>query len=305
MSTPSPLLSDDPQELLDLVEISALTDPDRVGSTSQLKSELMVTGSEDALTDEEAEPTVSEYFEGVLDSVLTEAEDRIVACGEGNYPFTLSGKALSSKDSSFTRIYTFLLCLSVYGKNAVPGQDAAKLFEDVCAHAVAAYLGCPESPSEKHVFGFPRRIGPADFVTAVRDLCEDKLREGEPDGKVPDIHTMKDAGLDIVAWLPFPDKRSSKLIAFGQCATGKHWRRKINELQPVSWYQTWLTKHPKFIPIKIFFVPHAVTVADWEKLGYHTGIVFDRFRIAHFAENAVPAELREELERWAIAACNN
>jgi hypothetical protein len=302
MRKPSPLLSDNPHELLDHVEVSALTDPDKVSSTSQLKSELMVTGSEDALTDEEGEVTLEEYFEGVLDSVLTEAEDRIVACGEENYPFTLKGKSLSSKDSSFTCVYTFLLCLSFYGKDAAPGQNGAKLFEDVCAYAVAAYLGCHKTPSEKHVFGFPRRIGPADFVAAVQDLCLKKLGEGEPDSKVPDIESMKDAGLDIVAWLPFPDKRSSKLIAFGQCATGRYWREKVNELQPFSWCQTWLTKHPKVTPVKIFFVPHAVTVSDWERLGYHTGIVFDRFRIAYFAENAVPESLRDELQGWSTAA---
>lgn len=305
MSNPSPLLSDDPHDLLDHVEISALTDPDKLSSTSQLKGELMVTGSEDALTDDEGELSIEEYFEGVMDAILIEAEDRIVACGEENYPFILKGKAISSKESSFNRLYTFLLCLSRFGKDAVPGQNGAKLFEDVCAYAVAAYLGCLATPSEKHVFGFPRRIGPPDFVAAVRDLCEQKLSEGEPDNKVPDIDSMKDAGLDIVAWLPFPDRRSSKLIAFGQCATGRYWRGKVNELQPFSWYQTWLTKHPKVIPVKVFFVPHAVTVTDWEKLGYHTGIFFDRFRITHFAENAIPETLRAELERWSKSACRN
>lgn len=296
-------MSDDPQALLDHVEISALTDPDRVSSTSQLKTELMVTGSEDALSDEESEATIEEYFEGVLDAVLTEAEQRIKACGEDNYPFTLEGKALSSRDSAFASIYTFLLCLSAWGKDAVPGENGAKLFEDICAHAVSNYLGCLNRPSENYVFGFPRRIGPPGFVAAVDDLCHQRILEGEPDSKVPDIITMKDAGLDIVAWLPFPDGRSSKLIVFGQCATGNGWRGKVNELQPFSWCQTWLTKHPKVIPVKTFFVPHSVSVADWEKLGYHTGIVFDRFRIAHYAEPIVPKLLRDEVEAWSTAAC--
>lgn len=116
-------------------------------------------------------------------------------------------------------------------------------------------------------------------------------------------HMMKDAGLDIVAWLPFPDGRSSKLILCGQCATGRYWRAKVNELLPIHWLQTWLANHPKVIPVKAFFVPHAVSVVDWEKLGYHSGIFFDRFRIAHFAEKAIPKPFRDELEKWAIAAC--
>ena len=305
MKTSSPLLSNDSRELLDHIEISALTDPDQVSSISQLKSELMVSGSEDALTDEITEGTPEEYIEGLLDSLLTEAEDRITACGEKNYPFSLRGKALSSKESSFSRIYTFLLCLSLYGKDAVTGQNAAKLFEDVCADAVAAYLGCYDSPAEKYVFGFPRRVEPKDFPSALRDLCEKRLLEGEPDVLVPDVGQMKDAGLDVVAWVPFPDRRSSKLIAFGQCATGTGWRGKVHELQPSQWLQTWLRKHPKVVPIKVFFVPHAVNPSDWERLGYHSGIFFDRFRITCFAESVVSQSLRDDLERWSTVAAEN
>ncbi|HEX3142475.1 MAG TPA: hypothetical protein VHQ64_00760, partial [Pyrinomonadaceae bacterium] len=120
----------------------------------------MVAGSDDALTDEGEEMTVDELLEGVLDAVLTNAEDRIKACGEDAYPFELRGKALNSKNSAFASIYAFLLCLSRYGKDAVPGENGAKLFEDVCAYAAANYLGCLEAPAEKYVFGFPRRIGP-------------------------------------------------------------------------------------------------------------------------------------------------
>lgn len=265
----------------------------------------MVTGSEDALTDEEEEMSVEELVEGVLDAVLTNAEDRIKACGDDAYPFLLAGKSLSSKDSAFASIYAFLLCLSYHGKDAVSGENGAKLFEGVCAYAVGNYLGCLNTPAENYVFGFPRRIGPADFVGAVDDLCHRKMCEGTPDNQVPDLHTMKDAGLDIVAWLPFPDGRSSKLILFGQCATGKRWRGKVNELLPNAWCQTWLTKDPKVTPVKAFFVPHAVSMVDWEKLGYHSGIFFDRFRIAHFAEKAIPKPFRDELENWAIAACEN
>lgn len=265
----------------------------------------MVAGSEDALSDEEEEIIIDEFVEGVLDAVFTQAEDRIRSCGDDAYPFTLEGKALSAKGSAFATIYTFLLCLSYHGKDAVPGENGAKLFEDVCAYAAANYLGCLKVPAENYVFGFPRRIGPADFVGAVDELCHRKLCEGEPDNDVPDLHTMKDAGLDVVAWLPFPDRRSSKLILFGQCATGKRWRGKVNELQPLSWCLRWLTKNPKVTPLKAFFVPHAVSDVDWEKLGYHSGIFFDRLRIAYFAEKAIPKLFRDELESWAVAACKN
>jgi hypothetical protein len=103
---------------------------------------------------------------------------------------------------------------------------------------------------------------------------------------MPTAPAMKDAGLDIVAWKPFPDHRCSKLIAFGQCATGQNWREKQDELQPPDWCRKWLRKTPQILPAKMFFVPHTIGDAEWTALGYSAGIVFDRLRVAHFAEKS-------------------
>lgn len=296
-----PLMSEDPHDLLDHVELRALTDPDRNSSASELTSELKVTGSSDAIEGDSME-TVSEHREGILDAVFTEAEYRVNAVGESSYPFTIERKALMSKDASFSTVYTFLLFLSIFGKDAVPGTNAAKLFEEVCAIASARYFGCQDALADTHVFGFPRRYGPKDFVTALDDLCSNKLLEGEPKTKFPNIKSMKDASLDIVSWLPFPDQRSAKLVAFGQCATGQDWREKRTELQPNDWVRMWLTDGPQVIPVKMFFVPHAITVTEWAQLGFLAGIIFDRFRIAHFAEQSIPTLLRSELQKWSRAA---
>jgi hypothetical protein len=301
MANRSPIMSDKPHELLDHVEFSALTDPDKNSSKSQLASELIVTGSVDAVEDETDDKADS--LEGITDAVFTEAEDRIKACGgEGNYPFELQRKALLSKDESLSSVYTFLLFLSRFGEKAVEGVNGAKLFEDVCSHAIAAYLGCADALADNYVFGFPRRVVPKNFVAALDDLCRVKILEGIPDNKFPDINTMKDAGLDIVAWLSFPDRRSSKLIAFGQCATGDNWWSKRYELQPSDWVRTWLTKTPQVIPVKTFFVPHAVTVSEWAQLGYQAGIIFDRFRITYLVEPSISDALRVNLQDWNRAA---
>ena len=237
-------MSDKPHDILDHVEFCALTDPDRNSSKSQLASELITTGSTDAVDEDENENSV-DPLEGILDSVFTEAEYRIQACGEPNYPFTLQRKALLSNDESLSSVYTFLLSLSLFGEKAVTGENGAKLFEDVCSDAIAAYLGCGDALAERYVFGFPRRIGPKDFVGALEDLCHVKIREGEPDNEFPDINMMKDAGLDIVAWLPFPDNRSAKVIAFGQCATGDNWWGKRYELRQEIGSGSGLQKRPK------------------------------------------------------------
>ena len=114
---------------------------------------------------------------------------------------------------------------------------------------------------------------------------------------------MKDASLDIVSWLPFPDKQSGKLIAFGQCATGKHWWGKRTELNPYDWIRAWLKKTPQVVPVKMFFVPHAISRTEWALLGYVAGIIFDRFRISYLAERSVPESLRANLRDWNKAAC--
>lgn len=303
MNRRSPLVSDDANELLDHLEICALTDADANASASQLKTDVEITGSNDAVDpEEEKAPSLSAHLEGKIDAAFTEAEIRIRACGVSNYPFELQRRILVPRGKPFSSVYTFLLGLSAFGEDAVPGKNGAKLFEEVCAHASRIYFGCENNPADAHVFGFPRRIGPKDFPTAVADLCSRHLREGTADKKVPNAQTKKDAGLDIVIWRGFPDARSSKFIAFGQCATGKNWWGKRHELQPFEWCRTWLTKTPHVTPAKMFFVPHAVNDHLWCELGYIAGIVFDRFRIAHHAEQSLPAPLRRELRGWNKAA---
>ena len=296
-----PLFTDSPSDLLDHMEFCALTDPDGNASASQLRSDLAITGSLDAMAEDEVDDRIiAENIEGILDAALTEAELRIAACGPNGYPFSLERTTLLRSASSMESVYAFLLLLSRLGKDAVEDTNGAKLFEDVCAHAVAVYLG--GVPAQSHVFGFPRRIGPGDFVSALVDLCKKKICEGEADDKFPDANSMKDAGLDIVVWRPLPDKRSSKLIVFGQCATGENWWGKRYELQPLDWCRTWLLKTPHVIPTKAFFVPHSVTDAEWAQLGYAAGIIFDRFRLAHLAEAGLPVVLREQIAAWSRAA---
>jgi hypothetical protein len=300
MKRHSPLLSDEPSELLDHLEICALSDADKNASASELRTDLGISGSIDAM-DRENDDNIaeSERMEGVLDAVLTEAEGRILGCDEQNYPYTLSGRVLLSRDAEFAQVYTFLLLLSVYGEGAVPTINGAKIFEDVCAHAAQAYFGNPGELTHSFVFGFPRRVGPKDFSGAVEELCLQKIREGSPHTNFPGISSYKDAGLDIVTWKPFPDGRSSKLIAFGQCATGGNWREKRHELQPADWCRTWFFKTPQVNPIKMFFIPHTVSDRDWAALGYQAGIIFDRMRITHYAEKGLPDSLRHEMRQWS------
>ena len=155
--------------------------------------------------------------------------------------------------------------------------------------------------ADAFVFGFPRRLSPKDFPGALKKLCS-HLREGKPDRKMPNASSMKDAGLDLVIRKPFPDRRASQLIAFGQCATGRNWWEKRHELQPGDWCREWMLKTPQVMPSKMFFVPHAVASRDWAHLGYQAGIIFDRFRITYCCEGEIRDGLREKLRLWSETA---
>lgn len=300
MQRPSPLLSDEPQTLLDHLEVSALSDADRNGSAAQLRGALGLAGSTDAIdSDEDEDLTTVERIEGIIDAVFTEAETRVIGCGTDRYPFSLHRKVLVNQDSTSSSVYTFLILLSAFGEDAAPGMNGAKAFEDVCAHATKVYFGCEDEPAQSFVFGFPRRIGAKDFPGALGELCRTHLREGVPHAEMPRAASMKDAGLDIVAWKPFPDRRTSKLIAFGQCATGKNWWEKRYELQPLDWCSTWFWKQPQVRPTKMFFVPHTISDDDWAILGHQAGIIFDRIRIAHLAEQGLPQATRVEIQKWS------
>jgi hypothetical protein len=295
-----PLLSDDPADLLDHLELRALRDADGNASAAELLTELSMGGSSDARDEEAATETLSEEMAAIADAVFTQAEDRRIHCGKNAYPFGIDGNVLLKEDSDFSRVYTFLLLLSAHGKDAVPDSDGARLFEDVSAVAAASYLGSSDISKDPLIFGFPRRLEVKDFPGAVANLCA-YIGEGKPDSKMPNINKMKDAGLDVVFSKPFPDKKSSQLVAFGQCATGENWWDKTYELQPGDWCREWMLKTPQVNPLKMFFIPHSVSANDWVHLGYQAGVVFDRFRIAYTCENTVTGELRKRLTAWSNA----
>src|SRR4051794_4800915 len=112
MSRSSPLLSDDPDHLLDHLELRAMFDPDGNASAAELAGELALGGSDDASDDESDVISASEEVEGIVDAVFTAAENRINHCGEELYPFSLDGNVLVSLDSSRAGVYSFLLLLS-------------------------------------------------------------------------------------------------------------------------------------------------------------------------------------------------
>jgi hypothetical protein len=297
-----PSATADPVAHADWLELKAIGARDRNSSVADLTSELRRTGSAEELEDEgqaeESNDRGGETIEPVAESAFQEIEDRNIAC-DGAYPFELGPSHLQLRPYSQGSAYLFLLLLSRFGIGVAPaGLNAAQLFEEVSAVALADYLGGEENEVETLQFGFPRRLAPSGFKAAVENLCE-RIGEGEGPRDRPKRSDQKDASLDLLAWRPFADGRRSMVMTWGQCATGGDWHDKLTEMHPDPWCALWLRERPAVLPLRAFFVPRRVELDRWDVAAYKGGILFDRCRIAALAEPLLPLELRRKCRAFS------
>lgn len=233
-------------------------------------------------------------FETILHDWIESLSHRIHACGSNDgYPFKITQDGLFfHKDSS--PAYQFQLLVTLGKKNTCTDADSAhKLFEKLSAAAAGQYLG---DSNTSVVFGFPRSDLPRAFRDAVNQLAE-LLQEGMECRARPDIQKAKDDKLDVVAWKEFPDRRASKLILFGQCAIGRHWNQKINELHPGKWCKKNFVGPLAVDPIPAFFVPRTLSEGDATNAGTDQ-ILFDRCRISALCSELLNDQLEKHLWDW-------
>ena len=289
------------------MELSALVAPDRDSSPQDLIAAIRRAGSSDAIPHDYVERPFDDAVEREADDLERVAEaalEQLAARQEylgDEYPFSFGG-ALEAEVRAVESAYAFLAVLSTSGwRNVDAPENATSLFEGVSACALVRYLGGP-SMVRHYDFGFPRRNGPAAFYDAVEDLCQEM---GEGIGcrvSRSEAAQIKDAKLDLVAWVPFGDDRPNQLSVFGQCATGANWRSKINELQPTDFCKTWLTEQPAITPSLGFFVPRQISERHWSEVANgERRIVFDRLRIVHLLDE-MDEDLARRCAEWTEAA---
>jgi hypothetical protein len=272
----------------DWLELRALQAADRNSSLEDLIAVLRASGTAEALAQGESGPQVSdrgsEIVQATAEGAFSELDDRVTSCGAGcAYPFVLGDQSLEVREDGERSVYTFLLLLSLAGyKAGPPGVKPTELFEEISGHAAQRYLG-GDGVTGAYQFGFPRRTKPKGFRRALDDLCG-QLGEGTGSRSSPTSTRQKDGKLDIALWRPFPDGREGKLMAFGQCATGKHWADKKFELQPQPFCSKWMLAQPTVLPVRLLFVPDRVSRVDWRDVCYDAGILFDRCRLAAYTE---------------------
>ena len=296
--------SSDPIDQADWLEVKALVSADGNSSFQDLVAELRRNGSTDA-TEESAKALADsrgEISERLASDVFSELEDRQVAAGEG-YPFGLSDQSVRlTQETPYARsTYIFLLLLSYIEVPHIQvlGSNPQRDFEDISQTAAESFFGHNEHDGS-YLFAFPRRGNESSFIAAVHELTK-QIGEGGGAREGIDNSRQKDAGLDVVVWHGFKDSWPGRLIAFGQCASGKNWTAKLTELpSTTSWCQTWMNTPPIVEPVRMFFMPHRMTSRHWKVDAAKAGIVFERCRIAYHAPQP-PNSVRDSVIRWSEA----
>lgn len=289
-----------PTALADVLELEAIRAGDRDSSMQQLERAIQRLGTVEDGPEKDAPEwrSASEKIEALAADAVSEISRRQIDAAD-RYPFRVADQLVLLDQPAVFPVYVFLLLLSKFGHKAGPkGSNPVVLFEELCRSAAAGYLG--GKPYGRAVrFGSPRRAPmPANFKKALAALCGD-LRDGaEKQGVEIGNAAIKDGALDIVAWRDFPDGRRGKVIAFGQCYAGREdLLHKARELDPTVFMGNYFRDHPAVGPVKLYFVSQRVSSGDWDSLAREGGILFDRCRIAYFAD-PVEEKLLNEVRKW-------
>jgi hypothetical protein len=312
----TPLASDPVERIADWVELQVLFTPEHQFSLDALSRVINRSGSTDALPNDEdelddADPDAppaamprphrhpGDESRAVAEAAFAEIDTRTHACkGERDaYPFIVEPGFVKLKGDLGASDYEFFLLLS-YTEPTKGHDGTAVLFEHLCGAAALGHLGGRKNRARAFRFGAPRRRPIAKLSEAITELCA-FLGEGAGCSKPKKASHTGDAQLDIVAFRGFPDGRKGKLILFGQCGAGAGFEDKLSELQPRNFVKEWLREPLLVDPLRVFFVPVRVIEDDWESTVIHSGVLFDRCRIAACIE-------QEQYENYkgAIVAAN-
>lgn len=235
-------------------------------------------------SDWESSDEIIELAEG---DALAEIDRRAKMLGE-HYPFKLIGAGLHYVPSA-TGVYEFCLAASLARELKTKRYKAiATTFERVAADVVRAYLG---GNADVIRTGWPSH-NVVDRPVRFKNLFEIvSKRTGEwcwdpspPHSNDPHPRTVKDEGVDFVAWKPMPDQRPGKLFVLGQCACGNDWDGKHGELNTTR-LERWFRPSTAAAFQRAFALPRTVSGHYiFQELSKYAGLVFDRARLVAIAE---------------------
>lgn len=133
----------------------------------------------------------------------------------------------------------------------------------------------------------------------VEELCERIHVSGALDLEEWHAPAANDAGLDLVCYREFSDKREAAPVYFFQCASGKNWRQKIMTPNANLWQKL---LNSAVQPSTAIAAPFVIDNIELKRAALEGQIaVFDRLRLvsaAKTAEIALPDALKDGLIAW-------
>jgi hypothetical protein len=226
-----------------------------------------------------------------ISGAIAEELERRATVMKGAYPFKITKGASLAYEPSKTGVYEFCLAAATNPTGEVAGvPKASAIFELIARDVLASHLGNGTSGfrAGAPTYEFEKRGNCArESFQALEQQCGEfhwNPEPGFPDD--PSYKDLKDAGLDVVVWKPWPDGRRAHLFAIGQCACGKN-DINVNKGRELSWTRlsNWLRPICYAAPLRCFFAAHHIpNTMQLYDLSKEAGIVFDRARIALIAE---------------------
>ena len=172
--------------------------------------------------------------------------------------------------------------------NIQPDPEIGNLFQICATLAAAGYVR-----GDAYWFGHPRPDN-TRLIDAVQRLVT-LVKMGQARTERPEGETRyaKDVGVDVVAWRGHSDDRPSKLVVYGQCASGLDWEGKpvgpkVNRLEGYFWrapVRHWLPA--LFLPFPLYMgkesthslKDNASMEGFYSQIESEMGLIIDRSRV--------------------------
>lgn len=194
----------------------------------------------------------------------------------GIYPYRADEQGIERRSDVNSTVYDFLLLLSLEHapyRRAREYNGSNKILDLLLREALAARLG---PGSEGVRFGTPVQDGrPEDFIEAVTWLA-DKM--GVADGQRDRPPDDNDAGVDVVVWRHFDDRRSGFPVVLAQGTVEFNYVPKSMQV-PLGEWKKWLNIGPQ--PLTALGIPFDIANGDdrWMKVAGNAALIYDRARI--------------------------
>jgi hypothetical protein len=232
-----------------------------------------------------------EILETLGGATLDEVSRRIEIMGAA-YPFKVVDGALEYIPSQ-TGVYEFCLAVAANPTSELTGYKGSAVFEYIAKDVLTLHIGGGEGfRTGAPIYAVEGRGTTAkETFDALHLACGEFCWNPMPGlPEEPSHKDLKDAGLDVVVWKPWQDRRLAHLFLIGQCSCGKNdvsaeKARELSLKRLDSWLRPICYAWP---PMRAFLTAHHIpNTRELYDISGEGGLVFDRARIAILAESDV------------------